>query len=320
MDRISIIIPVYNLASYIRRCLDSVINQTYKELEIIVVNDGSKDNSLEILQEYASRDARIKVIDKENGGVTSCRRVGVEFAQAEYIFFLDGDDWLENETLEYLYTCAENKKADIVLGNFFYSSDVKNMPIQSDSFDTISSPEFIYQLAYGKQFWGLCMRLIKTSICKKMIIPERLSMAEDMVGMLQLAFYARTVTKSDYYGYHYYQRHGAATKSPTLKHAEDALLAAKYITDFFKERGCFEKYFTEIAWINLRCLLTSCNQGGISRNDPLVVQVYKQYYRKKYLAIFTKPHRLILFGFKNGINLYKLLFLFRTWKYTIMRR
>lgn len=315
MDTLSIIIPVYNLESYIRRCLNSVIAQTYEKLEIIVVNDGSKDNSLVILREYALKDARIKVIDKENGGVTSCRRIGLEQAQGDYVFFLDGDDWLEHETLERLYVCAKTKVADIVLGNVYFSSDVNDEPVPSCSFESISSREFIHQLASGKQLWSLCMKLIKTSICRKMIIPDGLSMAEDMTGMMQLAFYARVVAKSDYYGYHYYQRPNASTKSPTLKHAKDALVAAEYVTAFFEKQGTCQEYFDDIAIVNLRCLLTSCNQGGIDRKSPLVMRIYNSYYQKEYLSYFNKAHRLILYWFKKGINLYKPYFMVRKLRY-----
>ncbi|MCB6972413.1 MULTISPECIES: glycosyltransferase family 2 protein [Butyricimonas] len=315
MDKISVIIPVYNLSSYIGRCLDSVIVQTYSELDVIVINDGSKDNSLEILEKYALKDKRIKIVDKENGGVTSCRRVGLELAKGDYVFFLDGDDWLERETLAHLYSCAKNKEADIVLGNVYYSSDIKDEAVVSCSFDRISSKEFIHQLAYGKQLWSLCMKLIKTSVCKKMVIPDGLSMAEDMTGMLQLAFYSSLIAKSDYYGYHYYQRPGASTKSPTLKHAKDALIAAEYITDFFEKQGMYQECFDDIAIINLRCLLTSCNQGGTDSRSPLVERIYKSFYRNEYLSYFGIVHRVILYWYKKGINLYKLLLLFRRWRY-----
>lgn len=320
MDILSIIIPVYNLAPYVRRCLDSVIKQTYTDLEIIAINDGSKDNSLEILKEYALKDIRIKIINKENGGVTSCRRVGLELAQGEYIFFLDGDDWLENETLERLYLCAKTKMADIVLGNVYFSSDTKDFPVSSLGFDSISSREFIHQLATGKQLWSLCMKLIKTSVCRKMIIPDELSMAEDMTGMLQLGYYSQIVSKSDYYGYHYYQRQSASTKTPTLKHAKDALIAAEYITAFFERQGVYKEYFDDIAIINLRCLLTSCNQGGINRENALVKRIYDSYYRKEYLSYFNWAHRLILYWFKKGINLYKLYFMVRGLKYCSRRK
>lgn len=315
MVTLSIIIPVYNLELYIQRCLDSVIEQTYKDLEIIVVNDGSKDHSLEIIKKYACKDTRIKVIDKENGGVTSCRNIGIKQAQGEYLFFLDGDDWLERETLERLCQCAKEKSADIVLGNVYFSSDTKDKMVATDSFDTLSSREFIHQLANGKQFWSLCMKLIKTSICQKMIIPEGLSMAEDMTGMLQLAFYAQIIAKSDYYGYHYYQRGSASTKSPTLKHANDALVAAEYITAFFEKQGKLHDYFDDLAVVNLRCLLTSCNQGGIDRKERLVKRIYDSFYQKKYLSYFNWIHRCILYGYKKGVNLYKLYFVVRRLKF-----
>lgn len=311
MDKISVIIPVYNIASYLQRCLDSVISQTYKNLEIIVVNDGSLDNSLEILEEYAIRDERVVVLNKENGGVTSCRREGLANAQGKYIFFLDGDDWLESESLERLYLLGKQQDADIIVGNAYYSTDNEDIEMFSTNFDVLSSKEFIHSLAIGKQPWCLWMKLIKKSICHKMVIPDGLSMAEDMLGVLQLSFYARVIAKSSYYGYHYYQRQGAATKTPTKKHAMDALLAAKYVSDFFKARNVYSDYFDDIAIINLRCLLTCCNQGGIDREESLVKQIYSDFYRTKYLKFLIWQHRLILAGFKRGINFYRILFFIR---------
>ena len=143
MDKISVIIPVYNIASYLQRCLNSVISQTYKNLEIIVVNDGSLDNSLEILEEYAIRDERVVVLNKENGGVTSCRREGLANAQGKYIFFLDGDDWLESESLERLYLLGKQQDADIIVGNAYYSTDNEDIEMFSTNFDVLSRSLFI---------------------------------------------------------------------------------------------------------------------------------------------------------------------------------
>ena len=101
--KVSVIVPVYNVEKYIRQCLESIINQTYKNLEIIVVNDGTKDNSMKIVEEYLS-DERIKVINKENGGIASARNRGIDEATGEYISFVDSDDWLELNTYEkFLY-------------------------------------------------------------------------------------------------------------------------------------------------------------------------------------------------------------------------
>ena len=112
--KISVIIPVYNVEKYIRQCLESVINQTYKNLEIIIVNDGTKDNSIKIVEEYLS-DGRIKVINKENGGISSARNKGIKEATGEYIHFLDSDDWIKVNLYEELI--KNIKDEDIVIFN-----------------------------------------------------------------------------------------------------------------------------------------------------------------------------------------------------------
>ena len=101
MPKISVIIPVYNVSQYLRRCVDSVINQTYSDLEIILVDDGSPDDCPQICDEYAKKDERIIVIHKPNGGLSSARNAGLEAASGEYIGFVDSDDWIEADTFEY---------------------------------------------------------------------------------------------------------------------------------------------------------------------------------------------------------------------------
>ena len=110
---VSVIIPAYNIEDYIGRCLDSVISQTYKNLEIIVVDDGSRDHTGEILDNYAKKDRRIKVIHKENGGVSSARNKGIEAAEGDYIGFIDGDDLIEPEMYKTLVDLLEEENADI---------------------------------------------------------------------------------------------------------------------------------------------------------------------------------------------------------------
>lgn len=92
--KFSVIVPIYNISSYIDQCVESIINQTYKNIEIILVNDGSKDKSLEKIREWESRDTRIIVIDKPNGGLSSARNEGLKHATGDYVFYVDGDDWL----------------------------------------------------------------------------------------------------------------------------------------------------------------------------------------------------------------------------------
>lgn len=124
MIKISIIIPVYGVEKYIRQCLESVINQTYKNLEIIVVNDGTKDNSIRIVEEYLF-DKRIKIINKENGGISSARNRGIEEATGEYVSFVDSDDWLEIDLYEKIIQILERDKAEIIVFNYNRYSENK---------------------------------------------------------------------------------------------------------------------------------------------------------------------------------------------------
>ena len=102
MSLISVIIPIYNVEKYLDRCVDSIINQTYKNLEIILVDDGSPDGSPQICDDYAKKDHRVQVIHKKNGGLASARNAGMDVMTGKYLFFLDSDDWLEREALEQL--------------------------------------------------------------------------------------------------------------------------------------------------------------------------------------------------------------------------
>lgn len=114
MPTISVVIPVYNVERYLRRCLDSVMQQTFSDWEAVCVNDGSSDGSRAILQEFADRDSRFRIIDKENGGVSDARNVGVANALGEYVIFLDSDDLIHPQTMEISYALSQRDGSDIV--------------------------------------------------------------------------------------------------------------------------------------------------------------------------------------------------------------
>lgn len=115
---ISVVIPVYNAESYLSKCLDSILDQTYSNLEIICVNDGSPDNSLEVLRKYEQKDARIRVIDKENGGVSAARNNGLAVASGEYVMFVDADDWIDIETCQIAVNAMTDYQVDVVLWSY----------------------------------------------------------------------------------------------------------------------------------------------------------------------------------------------------------
>lgn len=117
-DLISVIIPVYNAEKYLAKCIESILTQTYEKFELILVDDGAKDNSGKICDEYAAKDERIKVIHKKNGGVSSARNTGIESAKGEFIAFVDSDDWLEENSLEILHREITMENADLAAGAF----------------------------------------------------------------------------------------------------------------------------------------------------------------------------------------------------------
>ena len=117
MPAISVIIPMYNVEKYLRRCLDSVANQTFTDWQAICVNDGSPDKSGEIAREYAARDKRFVGIDKENGGLSDARNAGMEHVKGDYVLYLDSDDFIHPQTLELTYKTANENNADMVTFN-----------------------------------------------------------------------------------------------------------------------------------------------------------------------------------------------------------
>lgn len=127
MKLVSIIIPVYNVEKYLRECLDSVIRQTYKNVEILVIDDGSSDLSGKICDEYALRDTRIKVIHQENSGLSGARNRGIDLSSGDYLIFLDSDDYLEKDILEQLVIAIEKHKCDIAVSGIIYCDENKNI-------------------------------------------------------------------------------------------------------------------------------------------------------------------------------------------------
>ncbi len=125
---ISVIIPIYNTEKYLEDCINSVINQSYTDIEIILVNDGSTDSSLDICNDYKLKDDRIKIVNKTNGGLSDARNYGIQNASGDFLFFLDSDDWLKLDALEILYNEITSSNTDMVVFNFMRCAD-KNSPI-----------------------------------------------------------------------------------------------------------------------------------------------------------------------------------------------
>lgn len=209
VDKISIVIPIYNIAPYLRNCIESCLNQTYANIEIICVDDGSTDESGKIADEYASIDSRIRVIHKKNGGLPSARKAGIEAASGGFIFHLDGDDDIPSDAIERLISVAgESKDLDIVVGDYNVYGQHDKCEYMSSRLDkTISGNSYVNFILKEGLFniWG---KLIRRSLYKDypIEIPLDISLGEDLVAMTQLAFYARRVAPCRFVTYNYYVR------------------------------------------------------------------------------------------------------------------
>ena len=203
---ISVIVPVYNAEKYLRACLDSIVNQTYKNIEIILVDDGSTDGSGAICNEYADKDVRIKVYHIPNGGVSNARNLGIDNANGEYISFVDSDDEVSREYVEKLYCAIEYKEQDLVIGNFCDVYENRKI-IQHENLSTIGNLQDDYAniriLLQGP--WG---KLYRSEILKKYKIRFRvdISLAEDQIFNYDFLKKVSTYTLIQETIYYYYHR------------------------------------------------------------------------------------------------------------------
>ncbi len=252
MDKlISIIVPVYNVKAYLDRCIISLINQTYKNLEIILVDDGSKDGSGAICDKYASEDSRIKVIHKQNGGVSSARNLGLDIATGEYIGFIDSDDYVETGMYEALYNVAVSENADMTMTGFTQVRVGGNSQINEVDFSIDWSKENIIK-NYFKQgivkeiMYSPCNKLYKKSLINDLRFSEKYRMGEDILFIFQCVERANKFSCVKGVFYNYVMRENSAMTSSFSKKRLDYIYAIKEI-----QKACIEKYSFAVSEANI---------------------------------------------------------------------
>lgn len=205
---ISIIIPVHNVEQYLRQCIDSVINQTYKNLEIILVNDGSTDNSGKICDEYAAKDNRIEVIHKQNGGVSSARNVGLDVATGDYIGFVDSDDYIEQDMYEYLFSINKKNNTSLAVCNFYIVKDENILTSPTIVKHSVLSAEEMLECSFKQLFsWN---KLIARKLFENLRFPEDVGYGEDMAVCMNLFIRAEKISYGKKTKYFYIQRKNSA--------------------------------------------------------------------------------------------------------------
>lgn len=212
--KISVIVPVYNSAKYLERCLKSIVNQTLKEIEIIIVNDGSTDNSLSIIEKFLD-DKRIKLINKENEGVSKARNTALNITGGGYIIFVDSDDYVEQYYFEDMYNYAEKMKLDMVISdiNFVFLNDeeknytLKDLDLKDG--EVISNVKYV-ETFFESNFHGyMCNKLIKKEFFKEERFDENIILLEDVELLMRLVSKMDRIGKINkgYYNYMQYMQH-----------------------------------------------------------------------------------------------------------------
>ena len=217
MDKslISIIVPVYNIEEYLPRCIESILQQTYTELELLLVDDGSTDRSGVICEEYARKDSRIRVIYKENGGSSSARNMGIRQAKGQYLGFVDSDDYIDSEMYEKMVDAIRERKCNIVQvardeideqGNLM--QEICKMPETTVEY---SAEEFLKELLLHKGDCSFCTKLLNRDLFSNKGFPEGV-LNEDFHLLTKMLNEGEGVVSLPYCGYHVFYRLGSNTR------------------------------------------------------------------------------------------------------------
>jgi len=249
MEKISIIIPIYNSELYLKRCLDSIINQTYSNLEIILVNDGSIDNSYQLCLDYPKKDNRIKVFNQKNQGAGVARNLGLKNSTGDYITFIDSDDYIENDYIEYLYNLLVKNDCDIAVTSFLECKKEKVKVINRDiGLKMLAN----FQIEFAP--WG---KLYKKSIIKDVMFSKTKNY-EDIVFVGKAFFNSRKIVVSNQKKYHYVKRENSQSTMPFNK------------TEFDRVKNSYELY------------------QFISKNNKTLSKLYKLYYYANCIGCINK--------------------------------
>lgn len=302
--KISIIIPVYNVEDYIEQCLESIVNQTLKEIEIIVVNDGTKDYSMKKIERFLS-DKRIIVINKENGGLSSARNAGLKIAKGEYIAFIDSDDFIEKTMLEDLYNDSED--LDIVFSNFCYYTGINiKYPKEISIINLIIGGEYFY--GYSSTIvWN---KIYKNSFLKANNIKFLEGIIhEDDLFTFYTSFFAKKVKYVNKYHYYYrINRNGSIMQSLDRNKRIDAYKKInESISNFYDEKNIFKDfriYLRKMYWI---ARLKELKKEKFSKKEIQDFEIkLKKYYEYNFTDIEKKILKDDIYSLFESKNFYKI--------------
>jgi len=254
--KISIIVPIYNVEPYLVRCVDSILAQTVQDLEVILVDDGSTDGSGAICDAYGEKDSRVRVYHKQNGGLTSAWKAGVELASGEYVGFVDSDDWIDEDMYERLLQLALEEKADITLCGLVFDFEDPKIPrreeisnFQRKVYNRKELEELFPVLLNDGHFFGRTWQPARvTKLFRTALIRENMQYCEEQVAVgedLQITFPALLDTQKlcvvqNFYPYHYWINNKSITGRYDSKYMEKVKLLAKRLTAISRAKKVYD--------------------------------------------------------------------------------
>ena len=276
--KVSVIIPVYNTEDYLRECIESLVNQTLREIEILIVNDGSTDSSLEIMKEFRNKYPNIiKIFDKVNGGQASARNYALPFAQGEYLGFVDSDDWVDSTMYEEMYEKAEKEDADIVICDM-----VDHFPDR-----TVCYPSSRFENKF-KVTPSACNKLFKRSLVKEDVFPVGLWYEDFEFTTMQLM-------KTDCISvihkglYHCHCREVSTMYNNNSEKNQDILVVLEHLVEYVEKNGWYEKYKNVLEYLYIdHVLITSINRVQKQTNEKkkIVINNLRKEVLKKYNSFY----------------------------------
>lgn len=299
-ELITVIIPVYNVEKYLNKCMESVVNQTYKSLEILLIDDGAKDSSGFMCDSWAERDSRIKVIHKENGGLSSARNCGLDQAHGNYIMFVDSDDFMSEDIVSILYEDIKRTKADIAICDAMHIfEDYKVVFDTGKETRTYTSIEAIQEMWYQKSFlpsaWG---KLYKLELFQNIRFTEN-RLYEDIDIMHELFWKAETIIYRNDKLYGYVHRDESITTQKFSERDLDIFIISDKMLEFAdkvdpKLLPAAESYATVAA---LRILLNAPEekfQGAMHKAENIIKKYGKKTMKNRNIRTKQK-YALIMF-------------------------
>ena len=276
--KVSVIIPVYNTEDYLKECIESLVNQTLREIEILIVNDGSTDSSLEIMKEFKNKYPNIiKIFDKVNGGQASARNYALPFAQGEYLGFVDSDDWVDSTMYEEMYEKAEKEDADIVICDM-----VDHFPDR-----TVCYPSSRFENKF-KVTPSACNKLFKRSLVKEDVFPVGL-WYEDF------EFTTMKLMKTDCISvihkglYHCHCREVSTMYNNNSEKNQDILVVLEHLVEYVEKNGWYEKYKNVLEYLYIdHVLITSINRVQKQTNEKkkIVINNLRKEVLKRYNSFY----------------------------------